>query len=52
MEYLDVETLADRIARAGAPEGAPLRLDDALQIACRLRALSTLRTAPVSCIAI
>jgi serine/threonine protein kinase len=28
MEYLDGETLADRIARAGGPKGPPLRVDE------------------------
>ena len=36
MEYLEGETLADRLARAGGPEGPPLRLDDALRIAIEI----------------
>ena len=36
MEYLEGETLADRLARAGGPKGPPLRLDDALRIAIQI----------------
>ena len=36
MEYLNGETLAERIARAGGPKGPPLRLEEALAIAMQI----------------
>ena len=36
MEYLEGETLAGRLARAGGPKGPSLRLDDALRIAIQI----------------
>jgi len=48
MEYLEGETLADRIARDGGPQGPPLRVDEALQIAIQIAdALATAHRAGV-----
>src|SRR5467141_3290488 len=36
MEYLEGETLAERIAKVGGPKGPPLRLEEALAIAMQI----------------
>ena len=36
MEYLEGQTLADRLAGAGRPEGRPLHVEEALQIAIQM----------------